>query len=86
MSTNSLPGPRWATLKMLATYRRVSDRTARNWAKAGYLRLYRIKGVVGVVVDLNEADAALDALPPGTIRPNYGTFGGQPVRSLDGAQ
>ena len=82
MTKPSLPSRRLGTLKHLAAYRRVSERTARNWAKAGYFPLYRMKGIAGVVVDLDEAEAALDALPPGAIRPNYGTFGGQPVRHL----
>lgn len=79
---NPLSGRRLGTLRHLATHRSVSERTARNWASAGYLRLYKIKGVAGVLVDLDEADAALDALPPGTIRPTYGTFGGVPVVDL----
>ncbi len=82
MATPSLPSRRLGTLKHLAAYRRVSERTARNWAKAGYFPLYRMKGVPGVVVDIDEADAALDALPPGKIRANYGQFGGQTVRHL----
>ncbi len=86
MSTNSLPGRRLGKLKHLAAHRGVSERTTRLWANKGYLTLYKVKGVAGVVIDLDEADAALDALPPGALRPTYGTFGGQTVRPLDGAQ
>ncbi len=83
MSNTSLPVPhRWGTLTHLARHRNVSERTARLWAQKGYLNLYRIRGVRGVVVDLDEADRMLNALPPGTIKPGWGTFGGQIVRNL----
>jgi hypothetical protein len=78
-----VPSPRLGTLKHLAAHRGVSERTTRNWAAAGYLRLYRVRGVQGVCVDLDEADRVLDALvATGAVRPNYGTFGGQPVTLL----
>jgi hypothetical protein len=87
MST-SLPTPpdparRLGTLKHYATYRGVSYRTTRVWAQRGYFPLYRLPGMKAVVVDVDEADAALAALPPGTIRPGYATFKGNapaPIR------
>jgi hypothetical protein len=77
---DQLPQREWGTLRMLARRRGVTERTARNWASAGHLKLYRVAGVKGVVVDVNEADAALDRLEKqGKIRPGYGKFAGQPV-------
>lgn len=81
--SNPFPQRRWATLPMLARERGVTDRAARRWAKVGYLRLYKIPGVRGVCVDLDEANAALDALiASGKVKPDYGTFGGQPIHHV----
>jgi hypothetical protein len=83
MSTNPVPSRRLGTLKHLARHRQVSERTCRNWAAAGYLRLYRTQGVQGVVVDLDEADEALDRLvEQGLVRPQYATFNGHQVTHL----
>lgn len=81
--TDLMPQRRWATLPLLARHRKVSQRTTRIWAERGYLKLYRIAGVRGVCVDLDEADEALDALAEkGLINPNYGTFKGQTIHSV----
>lgn len=83
MTGNSLPQRNLGTLAHLAAHRGVTVRAARMWAEKGYLTLYKAHGVRGVVVDLDEADAALDALAAkGLIRPGYGTFGGQQVQPI----
>jgi hypothetical protein len=74
---------RLVPLRLLARHRDVSERTCRNWARLGHLKLYRVRGISSVLVDIDEADAALDALvESGQVRPGYGRFGGVPVIDL----
>jgi len=78
-----VPQRRWATLPMYARHRGRSERVVRLWARKGYLTLYRTAGYRGVIVDMDEADAALSALADkGLIRPDHGTFGGQVIRNV----
>lgn len=46
-----------------AHYRGVDQSTVRNWIAQGYFPAYRAPGARGILVDLDEAEAALAKLP-----------------------
>ncbi len=45
-----------------------TPKTVRNWASRGYFSLYQLPGERAVQVDVDEADAAIAALPATRIR------------------
>ena len=65
----SAPRPRrLATFAELARYLGVADRTGRNYAAKGFFTLYKVPGVRGVLVDLDEVDATIRRLPARVAR------------------
>lgn len=87
MSTAPQADRRLGTIAHFARHREVNDRTVRYWVKRGHFPVYRVGGVKGVVIDFDEADRLLSALPAGTIKPGFGSFGpNADVRTLGGAK
>ncbi len=69
-------GPRrLVTFDLLARHLVVSTRTARSWASQGYFPIYKMAGVRGALIDLDEAEAAIRRLPSTKVRPGFGSFG-----------
>ena len=64
-----------------------SERSIRNYVAKGYFPVYRAKGIKGVLIDVDEAKAALDALPSNRIIANFGSMGANAdIRDLDVAE
>ena len=55
--------PRLVTAAHAARRYAVSDRTIRNYIGNGYFPAYRIPGQRGILVDLDEVEAAMNRLP-----------------------
>lgn len=66
---------RLVTIHQFAKHMQVAERTARNWASEGHFNLYRVPGIRGALVDLDEAEAAIRALPSTVVRPGFGSYG-----------
>jgi hypothetical protein len=66
---------RFATLYRAAQEFGVSHYTIRNYIIKGYFPVYRLPGVKGACVDINEVREALVNLPAAKARPGYGSFG-----------
>lgn len=73
--TNQTPRQRLVTLHQFSRHMSVSERTVRNWISEGHFPAYRVPGVRGVVVDLDDAEAAIRRLPSTKVRPGFGSFG-----------
>lgn len=52
----------WASLTEAALHAGVSTKTMRRWVASGFIRAYRV-GPKLLKVDLNEVDAAFNAIP-----------------------
>lgn len=70
-----MPSRRLVTLRQAAAYLGVVERSIRNYIGAGHFPAYRVRGVRGVMVDLDEVDAAMRKLPARVARPGYGQYG-----------
>ena len=70
---------RLISLRQAADHIGVDPRTVRNYIGAGHFPCYRVPGVRGVLVDLDEVDAAMRRLPARLVRPAYGSFGPKAV-------
>ncbi len=78
---------RLGTVNHFARYMGVNPRTVRNWIARGYFPVYRKRGISGVVIDIDEAETVIRALPPTVVKLHYGTFGEKAdVRTLDGVR
>lgn len=75
MSTIPNPQRRFVSLHQFSIHMAVSERTVRNWIGQGHFPAYRVPGVRGVTVDIDEAEAAIRRLPSTVVRPGFGTFG-----------
>lgn len=64
-----------ATIPQYARRRGQNERTIRNYIGKGYFAVYRLGGFKGVLIDVDEADAALAKIPSAQVRRNYGHFG-----------
>jgi hypothetical protein len=53
----------------------VSERTMRNYLGKGYFKAYRMRGISGVLLDLDEVDAALKKLPKRLAKAGLGSYG-----------
>lgn len=65
----------WATIPQYARKRRQNERTIRNYIGKGYFPVYRTAKSKGVLIDVDEADAALAKIPSARARNSYGEFG-----------
>ena len=70
---------RLISLHQAATHVGVTDRSIRNYIGRGHFPAYRVPGVRGVMLDLDEVDAAMRRLPARLVRPGFGTFGPKAV-------
>jgi hypothetical protein len=66
---------RLTSLYKAAQYVGVTERTIRNYVGKGLFCAYRVPKVRGILVDLDEVDAAMRRLPARVARPGYGSFG-----------
>jgi hypothetical protein len=57
----------------------VSERTMRNYLAKKYFRGYRMRGIHGVLLDLDEVDAALRLLPRRLAKAGFGSYGGAEI-------
>jgi hypothetical protein len=56
-----------------------SERTLRNYLAKGYFPAYRMRGVHGVLLDLDEVDAAISKLPKRLSKAGFGSYGPKAV-------
>lgn len=66
---------RLTTLRHVAQYLECTDRTVRNYIGQGYFPAYKQPGSRGLLVDLDDVDAAMRRLPARKVRPAYGSYG-----------
>ena len=66
---------RLVTMQQCATHEAVSERTIRNYIGKGYFPAYRMPGVRGLFVDLNEVEAAMRRLPARRAKAAFGSYG-----------
>ncbi len=64
---------RLVSIQQYADHREQHRRTIDNYLERRYIRGYRVRGVRGVLIDLDEADAALAKLPTYLVRTGYGS-------------
>lgn len=66
---------RLVSTQQCAIYESVSERTIRNYIAKGYFPAYRTSGIRGLVVDLNEVEAAMRRLPARRAKAAFGSYG-----------
>ena len=69
------PLRRLGSFEQAAAEHQVSSRTMRNYLGRGYFKAYRIRGVRGVLLDLDEVDAAMRRLPRKLGKAGFGSYG-----------
>jgi hypothetical protein len=78
--TTETPRPRrLGTFEQAARERGVDPRTMRNYLAKGFFPAYRMQGVVGVVLDLDEVAAALKKIPKRYAKAGFGSYGPKAV-------
>lgn len=86
-TANTTEPRRLVSLEQFSRHMEVSTRTTRNWLSRGYFPGYRVPGARGVVIDLDEAEAAIRRLPSTIVRPGFGSYGPDAdIRTLTGEQ
>ena len=78
----SQPQRRLGPVDLYARHRQQHRRTIDNYLHHGYIKGYRMPGVRALLIDFDEADAALAALPPTKVRANYGSRGNAEIVQL----
>jgi hypothetical protein len=66
---------RLVTIAIVASFLGVTPRSVRNYISRGLFPAYRIPGMRGVRVDLNEVERAMKLIPATVARPGTGAFG-----------
>lgn len=66
---------RLATFDQAARLYGVSARTFRNYVGRGLFPAYRMPGVRGLLLDLNEVEAAMRRLPARAAKAAFGSYG-----------
>lgn len=64
----------------------VTSRTMRSYAAKKFFPLYRMSGVRGVLVDLDEVTAAMRKVPARRAKAGLGSYGGATIIDLSESQ
>jgi hypothetical protein len=70
---------RWGTFAHAAREQGVSERSVRNYLAKGYFPAYRMRGIKGVLLDLDEIEAAMRKLPSRLAKAGVGAYGPKAV-------
>jgi hypothetical protein len=68
-------GRLYASVAEYGDHQEVTHVTVQNWLRLGHIEGYRVKGIRGVLIDIEAADAELAKLPPTVVRPGRKAFG-----------
>ena len=82
-STPLSPRRRLGTFAQAAKEHGVSERTVRNYHRKLYFPAYKMRGIPGVLLDLDEVNASLRRLPKRLAKAGYGSYGGGEVIDLE---
>jgi len=74
MSTQS-NSRRLVSTQQCASHEGVSERTIRNYIGKGYFPAYKMPGVRGLLVDLDEAESAMRKIPGRRAKAGTGSYG-----------
>lgn len=73
--TEGLARPKFSTVDQVAAYLQITPKSVRNYVRDGRIPAYRIPGLRGIRLRLDEVDRELRLIPAGRIRLPRNAFG-----------